>query len=209
MTKEEITEIVMKGATGEYSHCVTYCDHWDYTYNGIYVRYGEDINEIIDNIESLGSPGMYTIEEIYNYNLDLDNQLNERRAYHIKPLYEDKKVIDQKDENIEKQDNMVSEECDSHDNVDDLSNSISEEIGIIDYLLANAKLSKTQVTTIEQIICSLLQLSKDDNIKIIKLIECLETCSKLKASFQNENDIFSGLMGFANYMNNNRTRTKI
>ena len=82
MTKEEITKIVMNGNTGEYSHCIIYCDHWDYTYGHKYVEYGDNIDQVKNDITKFGSPGMYTIEEIYSYNLDLSSQLNERRAYH-------------------------------------------------------------------------------------------------------------------------------
>lgn len=91
MTKEEITRIVMNGATGEYSHCVIYCDHWDYTDSYTYVRVGEDVNDVIADIRRGGSPGMYSIEEVYNYSLDLNSQLDERRAYHIEPLSKPKK----------------------------------------------------------------------------------------------------------------------
>ncbi len=113
MTKKEITEIVKGGATGYYSHCIIYCDHWDYTDSYVYVEYEENINKVIDNIKSGGSPGMFSIEEIYNYNLDLQKQLNEKRAYHIEPLGEPKKVIEKKEESIVEYDDKTDDEQDS------------------------------------------------------------------------------------------------
>lgn len=85
MTKSEITEIVINGIEKEYSHVIIYCDHWDYTYSWKYVKSEEDINTIMNDITSHGSYGMFTIEEVYNYNLDINMQLNEKRAYHIEP----------------------------------------------------------------------------------------------------------------------------
>lgn len=324
MTKKEITEIVMNGATGKYSHCIIYCDHWDYTDSWVYVEYGENINKVIDNIKSGGSPGMFSIEEIYNYNLDLQKQLNERSAYHIEPLGEPKKVIE-KEESIVERDSKISENlkkaidyavkmhegqtrlngepyikhplhvvqnvlkykeskhieelliaaclhdtiedtpatyydiienfgpqvaslvlelttnedmknalgkqqylsikmknmsswalviklCDRLDNVNDLLNCkdetfknkyINETIEIIDFLRKNAKLSNTHITIIEQILCMLIQLSKDDIKKTTKLAEIINMCFKLKVDLQSENDVFSRLMKNANIMDDN------
>lgn len=92
MTKSEIKEIVTNGIGKEYSHVIIYCDHWDYTYNSKYVKEEEDIHKTITNITSHGSPGMFTIEEVYNYNLDINMQLNERRAYHIDPSIKKQKT---------------------------------------------------------------------------------------------------------------------
>lgn len=338
MTKKEIMETVMMGATGEYSHCIIYCDHWDYTDSCRYVKYDENINSVIDNIKSGGSPGMFSIEEIYNYNLDLNKQLNEGRSYHIEPLGKPKKGLEKKEKKELKQNDMVNiqhdsnisenlkkaidyaakmhegqirltgdayikhplhvmqnvlkykkskhiEEllisaclhdtiedtsatyydivkifgpqvaslvleltadedmknalgkrqylsikmknmsswalviklCDRLDNVNDLlrcndvafkNKYINETIEIIDYLLENAKLSRTHIAIIEQIICLLLKLSKEDKEKTIKLAEFIEVCSELKLNFQYENGIFTKLMKIANYVDNNGNMNK-
>lgn len=92
MRKTEIRKMVMAGATGEYSHFIVYCDHWDYTHGTRYIKHDEDIHEVIKRIKAGGSPGMYSIEEVYNYSLDLDSQLNEFRAYHIEPLAKKEEV---------------------------------------------------------------------------------------------------------------------
>lgn len=104
---------------------------------------------------------------------------------------------------------LVIKLCDRFDNVNDLlrckdeafeNKYVKETIEIIDYLLKNAKLSNTHITIIEQILCILIQLSKNDNEKITKLAEIIDRCSKLKVSLQNENDIFSRSMKYDNYM---------
>lgn len=85
MSKEEIKEIVLRGNKEKYSHVIICCDHWDYTYFGKYIEYDKDIKEIVHDIE-IKKENMITIEEIYNYNIDINDQLNEKRAYHIEPI---------------------------------------------------------------------------------------------------------------------------
>ncbi len=106
---------------------------------------------------------------------------------------------------------LVIKLCDRLDNTNDLLNCgdiqfknryINETIGIIDYLLKNAKLSKTHITIIEQIIYILLELNKGDNEKTTQLMEINKSCSRLKNS-QNENDIFKKLIKIANNMDSN------
>lgn len=84
MTKEDIKRIVMNGDTGEYSHVIIWCDTYDLEYSYIYVKYGEDIKTIAADYNSYNK--MRRIMEVYNYNLDLDKQLDEARAYHIEPV---------------------------------------------------------------------------------------------------------------------------
>ena len=83
MNKEEITNILMSGNTGEYSHLIIFCDTFDYEDYPRYVRYDEDVEKIISDQRKYG--GMTKVMEVYNYNLDLNEQLNEYRAYHIHP----------------------------------------------------------------------------------------------------------------------------
>ena len=84
MTKEDIKRIVMNGDTGEYSHVIIWCDTYDFDYSYVYVKYGEDIKTIAADYNSYNK--MRRIMEVYNYNLDLDKQLDEARAYHIEPV---------------------------------------------------------------------------------------------------------------------------
>lgn len=94
MKKSEIEEIVLNGSKEEYSHVIIYCDHWDYTYIHKYIKYNEDIKEVIRNIEANGN--MFSIEEVYNYNIDINSQLGEGRAYHIEPIVKRKKSLEEK-----------------------------------------------------------------------------------------------------------------
>ncbi len=325
MTKEEIREIVMRGNTGEYSHVIICCDTYDYEDYPVYVKYGKDIRKMVANYNDCNK--MSRVMEVYNYNLDLEKQLNEYRSYHIDPLVKPKKAISSnKEKTLKKedvrfeQDSNISENlkkaidfavkmhegqtrlngepyikhplhvvqnvlkykksknievllmsaclhdtiedtettyydivqnfgpqvaslvlelttdedmknalgkqqylsikmknmsswalviklCDRLDNVNDLVNCedekfknkyINETIEIIDYLLKNAKLSNTHIAIIEQILCLLIQLSKGDNEKTVKIAENIDICSKLKINFQNKNDVFSKLMKIAN-----------
>ena len=83
MNKEEITNILMSGNTGEYSHLIIFCDTFDYEDYPRYVKYDEDVEKIISDEGKYG--GMTKVMEVYNYSLDLNEQLNEYRAYHIHP----------------------------------------------------------------------------------------------------------------------------
>ena len=118
---DQLIEMVKYGNTGEYSHLIIYSDHFDYSYGSRYVKVDEDVEKVIENILSHGSAGMFTIEEVYNYYLDLEKQFCERgRVKHIEPktkkveeyevmkeveeagMEEVKKIVDKiKDENKE------------------------------------------------------------------------------------------------------------
>ena len=83
MNKETIKRLLMDGNNGQYSHMIIFCDTFDYEDYPVYVKYDEDIEKII---RSKVKPGNMTkVMEIYNYNLDLNMQLNEYRAHHIEP----------------------------------------------------------------------------------------------------------------------------
>lgn len=97
MQIEEMKKHLLEGNNGKYSHMIVWCDTWDYSYDIRYVEYGSDINAEINSIKSGGSIGMFQIKEIYNYNLDLESQLSEVRAYHIEPL--EKKDINESTNN--------------------------------------------------------------------------------------------------------------
>lgn len=85
MTKEEITRRVMEGNTGEYSHVIIAVDKFSYEDYPVYVSYNENIREVVKKYEG-DFRSLTGIMEIYNYNLDLKQQLNEHRAYHIEPI---------------------------------------------------------------------------------------------------------------------------
>ena len=330
MSEDDIRRIVMRGNTGEYSHVIIWCDTFDYEDAARFVKYDEDINELVSYYNDFSK--MRKIMEVYNYNLDLEMQLRENQAYHIEPFGQTK-IIDnnsmldnisystleknslddvcnslkskfeiseklkaaikyaslihkdqirlngdayiihplhvvenvlkyKKSKNIEtllisaclhdtledteatyydivskfgplvasivlelttdedmklilgkqqylsiKMKNMSSwalviKLCDRLDNVNDLVNCNDEEfkdkylnemIGIIKYLLNNAKLSNTHITIIEQILRLLIQLSKNDNEKFDRLTEIINQHSKIKIDIE-EYSLFSKLL---------------
>lgn len=82
---------------------------------------------------------------------------------------------------------LIIKLCDRLDNINDLSNCtdrkfknkyVNETIGIIDYLLKNAKLSNTHITIIKQILYLLIQLSNGDNEKNAKLNKLFQNNKK-------------------------------
>ena len=70
--KEWIDEGIKKGAT----HVVIMCDTWDYENYPIYVMPGEDPREHC-SYENMQRP-----DECYDLRMNIDAQLNERRANH-------------------------------------------------------------------------------------------------------------------------------
>lgn len=83
MSKEEIKRLLMNGNTKEYSHMIIFCDTFDYEDYAVYVKYDQDVEQVIKDKKKLGN--MIKVMEVYNYNLDLETQLNEYRANHIEP----------------------------------------------------------------------------------------------------------------------------
>lgn len=83
--QNELIGMVKYGENKNYSHVIICCDTFSYEYYPHYVKYGEDIHKAISEIES-ESVNMVRLMEVYNYNLDLDKQLKESRAYHVYPI---------------------------------------------------------------------------------------------------------------------------
>ena len=114
MNKNEIRRIVMDGATGDYSHVLICCDTFDYTDYPVFVKYGDNVKEVIAKRNN--SQKMSKVMEVYNYNLDLEKQLNESRAYHIEPLV--KRIKESK----------TRENSTINNNLCDENNNISEKL---------------------------------------------------------------------------------
>ena len=94
--KDELIRMVKYGDNNKYSHVIICCDTFSYEYFPHYVTYDEDIKAVVRELQGKSSQ-MLNVMEIYNYNLDLDKQLKEARAFHIEPLckkktYESKKL---------------------------------------------------------------------------------------------------------------------
>ena len=97
ISKAELRKMVMDGATGEYTHCIIYRDLAAYRhindrvfYKELwrekcrYVKDGEDIDKIFNEMDH-GRNSKVTVVEVYNYNLDLEKQLDGWNIINIHP----------------------------------------------------------------------------------------------------------------------------
>jgi len=83
---------------------------------------------------------------------------------------------------------LVIKLCDRLDNINDLNVAdekfknkyINETINILEFLIEKRKLSKTHINIIEQILCTLLQLCKNDDKKYGKIEKMVICCKSLK-----------------------------
>ncbi|MBO5414286.1 MAG: bifunctional (p)ppGpp synthetase/guanosine-3',5'-bis(diphosphate) 3'-pyrophosphohydrolase [Bacilli bacterium] len=98
LSKKDIEEIVRRGDKEKYSHVMICLDHFDYEYFPRYIKRGDDIFSAIEGLKIDDVGNMLSIEEIYNYDMDIEEQLNEVRAYHIEST---EKIINIKDKALE------------------------------------------------------------------------------------------------------------
>lgn len=85
ISKEEIKKMVKRGNPNIHSRALICVDHFDYSYFSKYVDKGEDVKKVISSITS---HSMTSIEEVYSYDLNLEFQFSEFRAYHLDPVEE-------------------------------------------------------------------------------------------------------------------------
>jgi len=85
ISRERIKEMVMRGNPNLHSHALICLDHLDYSYFSKYVRKEELVKQVISSVTS---HSMISVEEVYSYDLDLEFQLSEFRAYHLDPVEE-------------------------------------------------------------------------------------------------------------------------
>ena len=76
-SRETIMGWLTEGLGKSNSHMIVVCDTFDWDDHPVYVKEGEDILERIGEYNK----DMQKIEEIYNYKLDLMEQIKEIRAY--------------------------------------------------------------------------------------------------------------------------------
>ena len=91
INKKEIERMINKHNNTEYSHVIICQDSFNYDYFPIYVKYKENIHNIIREYNNFKK--MTKIMEVYNYNLDITKQLNEQRAYNINPIIKKEELI--------------------------------------------------------------------------------------------------------------------
>lgn len=80
ISKEEVKQMVLKGNPNLHSHALICLDHFDYCYFPKYVDRKTNVEEII---ASVTSNKMTSVEEVYSYDMDLEFQFSEIRAYHV------------------------------------------------------------------------------------------------------------------------------
>ena len=79
-TKPDIERWLQTAKENEATHLIVAVDTYDHDNYPVYVTADEDIKKEVERVES-GS--MQGIDEVYNMSMDIDEQLNEYRAYHI------------------------------------------------------------------------------------------------------------------------------
>lgn len=84
LDKNDIRKIIESKNKNKYSHVLICFDYLNNNYFFRFVYRNENIFSVIDNIRSNNSK-INAIKEIYNYNLDLNEQLKEQRTYNIFP----------------------------------------------------------------------------------------------------------------------------
>lgn len=72
--------LIQEGNIRDYSHMLVVCDTFSCDDYPVYVKRTENIHEKID--EYLGKE-MQRVMEVYNLNMDIEEQLEEKRAWHI------------------------------------------------------------------------------------------------------------------------------
>ena len=79
-TKDEIRDWLKIGVRDNHKYMIVYCDTFDYTDYPVYAKDSEAFHYIRKNgyMESK----MQKLVEVYDLSLDIEEQLNEERAYH-------------------------------------------------------------------------------------------------------------------------------
>lgn len=94
LEKNRVKEWLDCGKGVNATHMIVTCDKWDYSYSPHYVRPGERVDSVIDELLKYQSGGMIGICGIYNYDLDLESQLKETSPNHREPSIKYKTTYD-------------------------------------------------------------------------------------------------------------------
>lgn len=78
LVSHEILEWLEEGERLGATHMMVVCDTFDHEDYPIYVMPHQNIHDLVDEF----SRNMQRVEEIYSFALDLEQQLNEFRAFH-------------------------------------------------------------------------------------------------------------------------------
>tara|TARA_Y100000034_G_C6634853_1_gene277311 strand:- start:52 stop:330 length:279 start_codon:yes stop_codon:yes gene_type:complete len=79
--REDITEWLNEGKKmKDITHMIVACDTFSYDDYPVYVCASEDVGKIFKKYDG---PNMQKVMEVYSYNKDLGEQLQEHRAFHF------------------------------------------------------------------------------------------------------------------------------
>jgi len=80
-TYDDIKSWLKKGREGkDITHMVVVCDTFDWEDYPVYVRKSENVRDIYCRHDG---PNMQKVMEVYSYQLSLENQLCEQKAFHF------------------------------------------------------------------------------------------------------------------------------
>ena len=87
--ERKVEELLKRGEKENYSHLLIILDKEEQDTIPYYVKKEQDIKDIVFDIVKYPN---YKILEVYNYEMDLEEQIKERRSYHIDTEYTNAKV---------------------------------------------------------------------------------------------------------------------
>ena len=79
-TQEDIRTWLERGKKEGATHVIVVCDTFDYGDYPVMVMPGEDARE---KYEDHNGKNMQRVMEVYDLRMDIESQLNERRAFHL------------------------------------------------------------------------------------------------------------------------------
>jgi len=78
-TRKQIAEWLNNALEQKASHMLVVCDTFDWEDYPVLVTKSQSVKEVIQRY----SDNMQRVEEVYDLSLDIEKQLNERRAYNV------------------------------------------------------------------------------------------------------------------------------
>lgn len=79
-TKQDIREWLLEGKRQGATHVIIVCDTFDHDDYPIYVSPSEKVH---DRYEAHNNKNMQRVMEVYNLSMNVEQQLNEERAFHF------------------------------------------------------------------------------------------------------------------------------
>ena len=83
IAKTEIKKLLDFGSTIDATHLIIFFEPRDGATISKYVKPGQSVQEVVNSVIKFGSK--YRVQAIYNYDLDLEEQLNELKPNHFEP----------------------------------------------------------------------------------------------------------------------------